>query len=136
MREKKQSKVKPETPSSFASSPRFLVDFDLRRIPTYHSDVLVIGSGTAGLSAAMAASKTRDVIVVAKGKLSETNTAYAQGGIAAVLSPEDSLELHAQDTLSASQGIGEKKVIRAVVEAAPAAVHRLIAAWEPLKSVA
>src|SRR5262245_48191510 len=85
---------------------RNLVSFKVPQIPHRFTDVLILGSGVAGLSAARAASDNAEteVLLVAKDKLEETATFYAQGGVAAVLSPErtgDSLEKHLADTLQA-----------------------------------
>ncbi|MBK7400916.1 MAG: L-aspartate oxidase [Myxococcales bacterium] len=88
-------------------------------------DILVIGSGIAGLSFALEASKWADVIVVSKRSASESNTKYAQGGIAAVLSPEDTFEAHVQDTLVAGAGLCREDVVRAIVEGGPAGITRL-----------
>ena len=82
-------------------------------------DVLIIGSGAAGLSLALRlGSKTR-VGVVAKRELEEGNTLYAQGGISAVLDARDSIESHVQDTLSAGAGLCDDEVVRLVVEHGP-----------------
>lgn len=117
--------MKPKS-QTIPSSPRYLVDFDLRRIPSYHTDVLVIGSGLAGLSAALASAKSRDVIVLAKGRLSETNTSYAQGGVAAALSGDDSPELHAKDTVAASAGLADPEIVKLITDSAPSALSRLL----------
>ncbi|HKB16396.1 MAG TPA: FAD-dependent oxidoreductase, partial [Planctomycetota bacterium] len=81
--------------------PRSLADADLRRVPVLFSDVLVIGSGVAGISAAVEAAERGSVALVAKGDLSRTNTEFAQGGIAVPLGPDDSPERHAADTIAA-----------------------------------
>jgi L-aspartate oxidase len=89
-------------------------------------DFLIIGSGIAGLSYALKVSELGRVAIITKKKDSESNTNYAQGGIAAVLSPEDSFELHIQDTLKAGDGICNPEVVRKVVQAGPLEVEELI----------
>lgn len=88
-------------------------------------DILVIGSGIAGLSFALEAARYADVIVVAKRTAEESNTKYAQGGIAAVLSPEDSVDAHVKDTLVAGAGLCKEDVVRTIVSEAPARVRAL-----------
>jgi L-aspartate oxidase len=97
-------------------------------------DVVVLGSGAAGLSAALAVRPVRSVLVVTKDVLSAGSTAWAQGGLAAVLHPEDSLEEHTQDTLRAGAGLCEESVVRRLVSEAPRSIHylmRLGAAFDP-----
>jgi L-aspartate oxidase len=89
-------------------------------------DVLVIGSGIAGLSFALRAAEHSSVIVVTKKGTAESATNYAQGGIAAVLGPEDSFEAHVQDTLIAGAGLCDEAAVRFVVENGPDAVRSLI----------
>ena len=76
------------------------------------TDYLVIGSGIAGLSFALHAAEHGRVIVVTKRTVEESNTNYAQGGIAAVTSREDSFELHVRDTLQAGAGLCKVDVVR------------------------
>jgi L-aspartate oxidase len=93
------------------------------------SDALVIGSGLAALSYALESSKHgRSVTVITKRQAEEANTAYAQGGIAAVLTPEDSFESHVEDTLRAGAGLCRRDVVELVVRSGPEAVRRLIEA--------
>jgi L-aspartate oxidase len=68
-------------------------------------DLIVVGSGVAGLYAALLAAPHRRVLLVTKGGLEESNTRYAQGGIAVALAPLDSPELHLRDTIAAGDGI-------------------------------
>lgn len=89
------------------------------------SDYLVLGSGIAGLSFALHAAQTGSVTVVTKKERSESNTNYAQGGIASVLAPDDSFASHTQDTLTAGAGLCHEDVVRFVVEGGPAQIHRL-----------
>lgn len=89
------------------------------------SDILVIGSGAAGLTAALNLAARFKVTVLAKGALNEGSTAWAQGGIAAVLEPGDSFENHIEDTMVAGAGLNDRATVEMVVENAPAAIERL-----------
>ncbi|MFC7536197.1 L-aspartate oxidase [Sphingomonas sp. GCM10030256] len=89
-------------------------------------DVLVVGSGAAGLTAALNLAGTRKVAVIAKGALGEGATNWAQGGIAAVLEKGDSFEAHVEDTMVAGAGLNDRAVVEHVVGAAPSAIARLI----------
>lgn len=90
------------------------------------SDVLIIGSGAAGLTAALNLADRFRVTVLAKGGLAEGSTAWAQGGIAAVLEPGDTFESHIEDTMIAGAGLNDRKTVEFVVENAPRAIERLI----------
>ena len=102
-------------------APRHLVGFDLRRRPHLEADVLVIGGGVAGLCSALAAADAgREVMLLVKGDLSESNTAWAQGGVAAVLDQvereaEDTPDKHVQDTLIAGVGLCDEATVRDLV---------------------
>jgi L-aspartate oxidase len=90
------------------------------------TDVVVVGTGAAGLMTALAlADAGRAVTVVTKGALGVGSTAWAQGGLAAVLGPDDDGELHARDTLVAGAGLCDEDAVRTVVAEAPAAVAQL-----------
>lgn len=90
------------------------------------TDFLVIGSGIAGLSFALKAAGLGEVAVISKRGLTDCNTNYAQGGIAAVLDPEDSFTSHVEDTLSAGAGICHDDIVRMVVESAPERIRELV----------
>jgi L-aspartate oxidase len=83
------------------------------------TDLLVIGSGIAGLSFALKASKFGQVTVITKDKAKESNTFYAQGGLAAVFSKDDSFNLHIKDTLRAGDGLCNKRAVEVLVKNAP-----------------
>jgi L-aspartate oxidase len=89
---------------------------------------LVIGSGIAGLQFALLAAQHGEVCVVTKKDSQESNTNYAQGGIAAVLSPLDHFDLHVRDTLIAGDGLNREEVVRRMVEAGPRLIDRLLEA--------
>ncbi len=93
---------------------------------TIQTEVLIIGSGIAGLSLALKLAQHQRVIVLAKSSLSEGSTIYAQGGIAAVLDPFDSVEAHINDTLSAGAHLCDPNAVRFVAEHAREAINELI----------
>src|SRR5688500_20293660 len=88
-------------------------------------DVIVIGSGAAGLSVALNLAARFRVAVLSKGALSSGSTAWAQGGIAAVLEPGDTFESHIEDTIVAGAGLNKRETVEFVVEHAPKAIERL-----------
>jgi L-aspartate oxidase len=89
-------------------------------------DFLVIGSGIAGLRAAIALAEAGDVLVLTKAEPGESNTGYAQGGIAAALGPDDSPELHAQDTLGAGDGLCVPEAVDVLVHDGPRYAQELV----------
>jgi L-aspartate oxidase len=91
------------------------------------TDYLVIGSGIAGLNFALLAAEHGRVVVVTKKRLSDTNTNWAQGGVAAALAPDDSFDQHVADTLAAGDGLCDEDVVRMCVEDGPREVERLLA---------
>jgi L-aspartate oxidase len=90
------------------------------------TDFLVIGSGVAGLTFALKAAAHGRVALITKKELAESNTNYAQGGIAAVLADDDSYDLHKRDTLTAGAGLCDEKAVTTLVENGPAAIAQLI----------
>ncbi|MFN2370686.1 MAG: L-aspartate oxidase, partial [Candidatus Krumholzibacteriia bacterium] len=90
------------------------------------SRCLVIGSGIAGLQFALLAAARGTVRIVTKKESSESNTNYAQGGIAAAVSPLDDFDLHVRDTLDAGDGLCDEAVVRRMVEQGPALIERLL----------
>jgi L-aspartate oxidase len=92
-----------------------------------HYDFIVIGSGIAGLTFALNAAETGRVALLTKKNRAESNTNYAQGGIACVTSSEDSYDLHVRDTLEAGAGLCKEQVVRQIVEEGPARIKELIA---------
>lgn len=89
------------------------------------SDVLIIGSGLSGLACALKLPSHLKVTILAKGNPEQTNTNWAQGGIAAVLSEQDSFENHIHDTLSAGHGLCRPQVVRTIIEQAPQLIRDL-----------
>ncbi len=108
------------------SVPRYLVPFDPKRIPHYFADIFVIGGGLAGLRAAIACDPGLSVLVVTKDKWRESNSQYAQGGIAGVMSPLDSFQEHVEDTLVAGGALCDREVVEMVVRAGPDRIQELI----------
>ncbi len=105
---------------------RYLVSFDTKHLSQETVDVLVIGTGVAGLSAAMMAARGGcQTLMVNKSALEESNTSWAKGGIAAVTAREDTFDSHVRDTLVAGDGLCDEAVVRAIVESAPSAIEFL-----------
>jgi L-aspartate oxidase len=107
-------------------TPRYLVAFNPRRRPHYFCDVLIIGGGLAGLRAANAIDPRLSVLVVTKDALLQSNSSYAQGGIAGVLDPIDRFEHHVEDTVIAGGSLCDKRVVEMVVREAPERISELI----------
>src|SRR5216110_1460008 len=89
-------------------------------------DFLVLGSGIAGLSFALKVAPRGRVAIITKKDRAESNTNYAQGGIAAVTSKEDSFESHVRDTLEAGAGLCKEDVVRAIVQEGPKRIAELM----------
>ncbi|MBU0640383.1 MAG: L-aspartate oxidase [Planctomycetes bacterium] len=104
---------------------RYLTNFENHRLPHLFTDVLVIGSGLAGLQAAIEAAAHCDVLLVTKNAVDQSATALAQGGVAAATAPDDSPALHAQDTQAVAYGLGHEDVILQTVHAGPGCVREL-----------
>ena len=93
---------------------------------TERFDFLIIGSGLAGLNAALLAQQHGSVCLLSKGAISETNTNRAQGGIAAAMAASDDPQRHAEDTIRAGDGLCDERAVRALTEEGPQAVRRLM----------
>src|SRR5438067_3856069 len=105
---------------------RHLVAFDPRDLPHHFTDVLVIGGGLAGLRAALGVPEPWRALVVTKDEVRESNSTYAQGGIAGVLDPEGRFDDHIADTLAAGKGLCDPEVVAMVVREAPGRIGELI----------
>ncbi len=106
--------------------PRYLVDVQLSELPVIEKDVIVIGAGIAGLFTAIRASENNSVLMITKKSLLDSNTRYAQGGIAAVISDEDSPAYHRHDTLIAGAGLCSNEAVDVLVHEGPKGVRSLI----------
>lgn len=105
---------------------RYLVPFKAARLPQRFTDVLIIGGGVAGLRAAIAAGESAEVLVLTKDTVDESNTWYAQGGIAAVLQPLDSVQSHIDDTEKGGAGLCDGQAVRIVINEGPQRVLELL----------
>ena len=118
---------------SEAVIPRYLVAFDPKGVPHYFADVLIVGGGLAGLRAAMAVDPSLSVLVVTKDKIEQSNSNYAQGGIAGVLHPADRFENHVADTIMAGGALCDRSVVEMVVREAPNRIGELIEWGSPVR---
>ena len=105
---------------------RYLVNFNPKRVPHLFTDVLVIGAGITGIRAGLAIDPKLNVVLATKDRLKESNSAYAQGGIAGVFDPVDDFANHVADTLAAGKGLCNQKIVETVVREAPARIGELI----------
>lgn len=107
-------------------TPRYLVPFQPKHLPHFFTDVLIIGGGLAGMRAANAVDPRLQVLIVTKDQLVQSNSIYAQGGIASVLDPEDRFEDHVADTLAAGGNLCDEAVVQMVVREGPEQIRELI----------
>lgn len=103
----------------------FSVNFDSEKLESIFSDYVVVGSGIAGLNAAHLATNYGKVLLLTKGKLTDSNSILAQGGIACVTSLDDSFELHINDTLFAGNGLCDIESVNVLVREAPQNIKRI-----------
>lgn len=103
----------------------FSVNFDSEKLERTFTDYVIVGSGIAGLNAAYHAANYGKVILLTKGKLTDSNSMLAQGGIACVTSMEDSFELHINDTVFAGCGLCDIESVNVLVREAPQNIKRL-----------
>ena len=108
------------------TTPRYLVPFHPKKIPHHFVDVLIIGGGIAGMRAAMAIDPQLSALVVTKDRLEESNSSYAQGGIAGVMAPDDEIGNHVADTLAAGGDLCDPETVEMVIREAPAHIRQLI----------
>jgi len=105
---------------------RYQLSFDTDRLPCLDTDFLVIGSGSAGMRCAIEANQHGNVLLVTKNVVKESNTRYAQGGIAVAMSDDDHLDLHLVDTLDAGAGLCDPTAVAVMVEEGVKRVKELI----------
>jgi L-aspartate oxidase len=105
---------------------RYLTTFSLSTLPEITTDTLIIGMGIAGLRAALEAGRYGKVLIITKSSLRESNTEYAQGGVAVVLSDEDSCEKHRIDTIRTGCGLCDDEAVKILVEEGIERIRELI----------
>src|SRR5688500_8205265 len=106
--------------------PALLAPIPSSGLPRRRFDAVAIGAGIAGLAFTLRLPETWRIALLTKGALGESNTRYAQGGLAAAVGLDDSPELHEADTLSAGAGLCDSETVHALVEGGPAAVDWLL----------
>ncbi len=105
---------------------RYLTQFDTLEVPQRVAEVLVIGSGVAGLRAAIIAAEHSRVLVVSKHELGDTATSHAQGGVAIVTDSSDSIDSHFSDTIATGKGISDESVVRSIISEGPDVLRELM----------
>ncbi len=104
---------------------RYIFKADYNRFPTEKADVLIVGSGIAGLYAALNLDPKMKVMVITKAAIEKSNSWLAQGGIASVIAPDDIYESHIEDTLKAGAGLCDEKAVKLLVEEGPRDIREL-----------
>jgi len=112
--------------ASLFDQRRYLTDFDSSRMGHIVADVLVVGSGVAGARAALAAAAHGSVVLLCKSSFTESNTNYAQGGIAVAIEDGDTPQEHYDDTMRVGSGLSRAAAVRRLVEDGPQRVRELI----------
>ena len=105
---------------------RYLVSSNPKRVPHLFTDVLIIGAGITGIRAALAIDPHLNVVLATKDRLKESNSAYAQGGIAGVFDPVDNFANHVADTMAAGKGLCNRAIVETVVKEAPQRISELM----------
>jgi L-aspartate oxidase len=105
---------------------RYLVPFHPKQIPHHFVDVLIVGGGIAGLRAAMEIDARLSLLVITKDAMEESNSNYAQGGIASVIDADDNFASHVDDTIAAGANLCDREVVELVVREAPQHIRQLI----------
>ncbi len=113
-------------PLHMAPKRRYLVRFNPKRVPHLFTDVLIIGAGITGIRAALAIDPKLQVVLATKDVISQSNSAYAQGGIAGVFDPLDDFANHVADTLAAGKGLCDRDIVQTVVHEAPERIRELV----------
>lgn len=113
-------------PLTVAPKRRYLVRFNPKRVPHLFTDVLIIGAGITGIRAALAIDPKLEVVLATKDVISQSNSSYAQGGIAGVFDPLDDFANHVADTLAAGKGLCDRDIVEAVVREAPERIRELV----------
>lgn len=111
---------------SAVNPPRYLVSFQPKNVSHRLTDVLILGSGLAGLRAAAAVPSDQSILVVTKQTVQQSNSQWAQGGIAVVWDADDCFASHTEDTLVAGQWLGDTRIVEHVVHEAPLRVRELM----------
>ncbi|MFH1230315.1 MAG: L-aspartate oxidase [Planctomycetota bacterium] len=106
--------------------PKYLISFDTSKLPSFITDILVIGSGVAGLRAAIESAKHHNITVVSKDSLSESNTYYAQGGIASQIDKPNSVSSHIADTIINAHGLSDYSIVKKIIRKGITLVNELI----------
>ncbi len=107
-------------------TPRYIAHFDPKQFSHRFTDVLIIGGGLAGMRAAIEVDSSQRVMIATKNVVRESNSNYAQGGIAGVLDPDDSFEFHVNDTLVAGGSLCNSEIVNMVIEQAPVRIQELV----------
>ena len=105
---------------------RILPDFENETIQAYNFDVIIVGTGVAGLYAALNLDEDLEVAVVTKANIDESNSYLAQGGIAAVMTADDNYHNHVEDTLVAGAGLCNREAVEVLCEEGPSDIRKLI----------